>query len=151
MKAGTDSQDSVLNYSLNLLSYRPRSEHEIRFRLERKKISPELIDQTFAKLKELGLLDDAKFVQWWQKGRDEFKPRSARILRLELAKKGVPREIIAENLDGSFEKETERVNAAFAKKFKRPDHHDRERIIRFLASRGFSWDLIQTLLSENLR
>lgn len=150
MQKTNSPQKKFTDFALKLLSYRPRSEHEISFRLKIKKASPEQIDQILSKLKKLKFLDDHEFCLWWQRQRDEFRPRSAIILRLELFKKGVSKEIIEASLDFSHETELNRANNAFHKKFKRIskkiNQKQRDKIIRFLSSRGFSWSIISQVI-----
>ena len=151
MESHKSSQQRLTEYALKLLSYRPRSESEIRFRFKRKKITEDQTDQIIHKLKQLKLLDDVKFSQWWQENRDQFRPRSARILKLELRQKGVPEDIIKEVLDTSYEKELKRALNAFNQKFKQIkkeaiSQKQREKIIRFLGSRGFPWDIIKQVI-----
>ena len=50
----------ALGRSLNLISYRQRTEFELRQRLS-SKFSPDVIDRTVRRLKEQGLVDDAQF------------------------------------------------------------------------------------------
>lgn len=151
MKSHKSSRERLTEYALKLLSYRPRSESEIRFRFQRKQIPEDQTNQIIHKLKQLKFLDDVKFSQWWQENRDQFRPRSARILKLELRQKGVPQDIINEVLDTSYEKELKRALNAFNHKFKQVkkgamNQKQREKIIRFLSSRGFPWDIIKQII-----
>ena len=150
MKLAKSAQKHPFEYALKLLSYRPRSEHEISFRLKIKQVPAEKIVQVIKKLKELKFVNDDKFVAWWQQQRDEFRPRSARILKLELIKKGIAQDTIKSNLDISHEKELERANKAFQKKFKSikkiMPYSMRQKVIRFMSARGFSWAIIKEIL-----
>jgi len=142
----------LTDFALKLLSYRPRSQSEITFRLKRKKASHEQIELIISRLKSLKLLDDTEFVTWWQTQRDRFKPRSFRILRLELIKKGVNKDIISQVLDTSFKKEIARIKKALMQKFKLQKlpqkQSKRQKALRFLQSRGFSWEHIKQATSS---
>ena len=140
-----------LEYALKLLSYRPRSVAEISDRLKGKKLSTKEINAIINKLKKLKLVDDDEFVKWWQSQRDSFRPKSYKILSLELRKKGVSNEVISSNLDTSHEAELGRVKLAFKKKFKTisfANPKEKQKAIRYLASRGFSWDIIKITLTQ---
>ena len=77
--------------ALHYLSYRPRSESEMRGRLRRK--HPEnVVEAVVERLKEQGLLDDVAFAQAWSQGRVSSRPRSAFLIRRELPGKGVARD-----------------------------------------------------------
>ncbi|MBI2009601.1 MAG: regulatory protein RecX [Candidatus Chisholmbacteria bacterium] len=137
----------LLDYAVNLLSYRPRSEAEIRLRLKRKQIPAAEIDTIINTLKDMKLLDDQEFCLWWQEVRDKHRPRSSRILKLELRQKGVDRAIIEAAIDTSTATEKTRASLALQKKYANRDlSQNRAKVIRFLASRGFSWDTISQVI-----
>ena len=62
-----------------LLSYRPRSESELRERLFRRRFDADSVARVLAKLKEQGLVDDAAFARFWRDNRTEFSPRSRHL------------------------------------------------------------------------
>ena len=86
----SDKLPKAMGSALNALAYRPRSEAELRARLLRK-FAPETADRAIARLKEQGLVDDAKFAELWASYRVRHSPRGARAILAELAQKGVPR------------------------------------------------------------
>ena len=90
-KAGLDSAMSV---ALRYLTARPRSERELRDRLRRRQVGEVVIDRTVEKLRTKGLLDDFTFAQYWVDQRVTFRPRSRRMLEMELRQKGVDGEAI---------------------------------------------------------
>lgn len=137
-----------LNAALNFLSYRPRSEWEIRQRLK-KKDPGAAQDDVIQKLKVIGQIDDEVFCRWFIEQRTTFKPKGERALKYELARKGIPKEIISkvfgtqENRVSDFELTTRIVKKKFGDKF------DKERIQRFLASRGFDWNVIEEVIEKS--
>ncbi len=52
-----DALERARDFSLRFLSYRPRSEKEMRERLWRHGFPPETVEETIARLKDQGLLD----------------------------------------------------------------------------------------------
>src|SRR3990172_8917023 len=64
-----DTLERARDFSLRLLSYRPRSEKEVRERLGRHGFPPETVEETIARLKDQGLLDEGAFARFWKEGR----------------------------------------------------------------------------------
>lgn len=132
----------MLNFAINYLSFRPRSQWEIETHLKRKfnKVNINITE----KLKKLGLIDDLKFAQWFVEQRNTFRPKGKRMLGFELKRLGVSNEIaknvLGEDKTSDFEKAYGLISK---KKFK-----DKEKIIRFLGARGFNWDTIKEVLAR---
>lgn len=83
-----------LDAAMRYLGYRPRSESELRARLRQRGFDEGAIEATIDRLKERRLLDDEAFAQFWRDNRESFRPRSQRLTRLELRRKGVDAGII---------------------------------------------------------
>lgn len=81
--------------ALRFLTPRPRSRAEVRQHLVKKKFAADVIDQVLTRLNEVGLLDDGAFARYWVENREQFRPRAARALRLELKRKGLSETEIA--------------------------------------------------------
>jgi len=111
-----DARDPELSrareFALRLLDYRDRSESELRERLARKGFSPGSADEVLAGLKRLGLVDDERFARLWVRSRLSGRPRAGFLLGLELARKGVSRNIIEATLAELLPPERERALAA---------------------------------------
>jgi regulatory protein len=89
-----DAIDKLTAKTLKLLSYRPRSVYEIRFRLKKISPSPKLINQVINRFLEEDLLNDQKFARWWVDQRINHRPRGNFALKAELFQKGIDKEII---------------------------------------------------------
>src|SRR3989344_5237128 len=89
-----DELDKFYNSSLRFLSYRPRSEKEVRDRLKSKKATPEIIEKIITKLKEKKFINDEEFTKLWIESRLRFKPRSLRLIEVELRQKGIGEELM---------------------------------------------------------
>lgn len=125
-----------LNTAINFLSFRPRSEWEVRQRL-RKKDPGVAQDDIINKLKEIGQIDDEKFAAWWVEQRSTFRPKGQRAINMELARKGVKIKVKLEN------------EADLALKLiKKKAFLDKEKIYRYLLSRGFSYDTIESVIEK---
>lgn len=130
--------EDALNAALRLLSYRPRSEEEIRRRLVRRFLSED-VESVMDHLRDLGLVNDRAFALAWRQGRESSRPRSEYMLRYELVKMGVPRAVAEEALQG-YDDEKNAYNAArkFAPRLMRLDYGNFNRkLTGYLNRRGF--------------
>ena len=84
---------------LLFVSYRPRSRQEIRRRLGRR-FGARTVELALARLEEQGYVDDATFARFWRESREAHRPRSAGLIRRELAQRGVGREVAEEAVAG---------------------------------------------------
>ncbi len=137
--------------ALKLLSYRPRSEKEIRDRLSRKQFDSLIIDQVISKLKEDNLLNDVEFATWWAEQRQEFRGKSKYVIKRELSEKGVERETIDTAVtnakdDYNTAKEFLQRKSRMFEKYSGDEY--RKKVTGFLQRKGFSWDIIQKILKE---
>jgi regulatory protein len=133
-----------LNTAYRFLSYRPRSEAEMKDRLHRRGFEDSKIEIVINKLKEQKLLDDTAFAQFWKENRDTFRPRSQRLTRLELKKKGVADEIINQVTDESDDVQSA-YQAALSKAQRLPNQDYevfRRRLGDYLKRRGFGYAVI---------
>lgn len=92
--ADSNSLQSCLDAAYRYLSYRPRSEGEIRQWLYRRNFASEVAEDAIAKLREQNLSDDFAFAQFWKNNRLCFRPKSKRLIKKELRDKKVAAEII---------------------------------------------------------
>jgi regulatory protein len=67
---------------------------EVRRHLIRAGYKADIIDGAVARLMELGILNDEAFARAWLESRFRSRPRSSRVLRQELAQKGIDRATI---------------------------------------------------------
>jgi regulatory protein len=140
------AQEKALRY----LSYRPRSETELRQHLRRKGLDDALIDQVAERLTEHDLLNDDTFADYWVDQRETFKPRSPLALRQELQQKGVSREIIDRALNELDESDAARRAAAQrAPQLARlPFDQFRAKLGGYLQRRGFGYSVIREVVQE---
>jgi len=142
--ARTDLFQRCLNAALHYLSYRPRSEAELRQRLHRRGFDGDNVEATLVKLKEQGLVNDLAFAQFWNDNRQSFRPRSQRLTRLELKQKGVAQDII-DQVVAEVDDEDSAYRAAVGKARRLPlaDYYGfRRRLGEYLKRRGFDYGVI---------
>ena len=139
-----------LNAANHYLSYRPRSEAEVKNRLQRHGFNGDSIEAALAKLKEQGLLGDVAFAQFWKDSRESFSPRSQWLTKLELRQKGVVDEII-DQVVGVIDDTDNAYRAALSKARRLPlsDYQAfRRRLGEYLRRRGFSYGVINHTLER---
>lgn len=138
--------------ALQLISYRPRAERELRSRLRRKGFSDLAIEKTVERMLHWGYLNDESFAEQWVNSRLRGKPRGARLLRQELLAKGVDREVAQEAIDAAEIDEYSAAMSLARKRYERlsglePEVRER-RLSAYLARRGYDWGLIRRILRE---
>jgi regulatory protein len=145
-----DALERARDFSLRLLSYRPRSEKEVRERLGRHGFPPETVEQTIACLKDQGLLDEGAFARFWREGREASSPRSRRLIELELRRKGVDPELARDAVQDLDEEESAlRAARRKARSLKGLDEETfRKKMLSYLQRRGFSWELSRRTLAK---
>jgi len=147
---GADRFQCCLSSALRFLSYRPRSESEVRQRLGRHGFDGGSVDGVISRLKEQGLVDDAAFARFWKDNRQSFSPRSRRLTGLELKRKGVADDIIAQ-VAGDIDDGDSAYRAALGKARSLPtaDYDSfRQRLAGYLKRRGFSYGVINQAVEQ---
>ncbi len=142
--AKSDHFHRCLNAAVHYLSYRPRSESEIRERLRRRGFDGDSVEAVIAKLKEQGLVNDMAFAQFWKDNRVSFSPRSQWLTKLELRRKGVATNIIDQVVDEVGDADNA-YRAALSKARGLPlsDYQGfRRRLGDYLKRRGFGYEVI---------
>ncbi|EKD64653.1 MAG: regulatory protein RecX [uncultured bacterium] len=143
------------NKALRFLSFRPRSEKEISDKLKTQKASPVIIEKVISKLKEQKFLNDEEFAKWWIEQRTTFKPRSLRLIKLELRQKGISKEIIESRIinqesRGDLERAKELVKKRIEKFRDLSKKEIYQKLGSYLARRGFDWETIKQAIDESL-
>lgn len=125
-----------------ILSRRNHSEAEVRLKLKRKGFTSRQVDDTVAWLHQIKLLNDRLFAQNFIENTLRFKAVGPRWLRAKLKQKGVASALIDQVLHEQFpagrEEELVKQAAAIWQRSHQRYRHDRDRLARFLLSRGFS-------------
>ena len=140
----SDNYRRCLNAAAHYLSYRPRSESELRGRLYQRGFGEDSIEAVITKLKEQGLVDDIAFAQFWKDSRETFSPRSQWLTKLELRRKGVADSVIDQVVD-AVDDEASAYRAALkkARNLPKTDYQSfHRRLGEHLRRRGFSYGII---------
>jgi len=138
-----DEREVAFQQAVRYLSYRPRSEAEVRQQLESHDLSEQAIQDAVERLARNGLLDDSRFANTWVENRSEFRPRGRRALAFELRRMGVSPQVIESSLEGIDENELAyQAGLKQVRKYQRLEWQDfRQKLIAFLARRGFSYEV----------
>jgi len=145
-----DDLQRGLDAAVRYLGYRPRSESELRQRLQRRGFSGGVVEAVLARLREQGLVDDEAFARFWKENRDAFSPRSQWLTRLELRRKGVGDEVL-EPVVGTIDDSDNAYRAALSKARHLPlaDYQVfRRRLGGYLRRRGFSYGVIEPTVAR---
>jgi regulatory protein len=145
-----DTREWAYQQALLYLSYRARSEKEIRQNLRKHEVSDEVIEETLQRLRGAGFANDVEFAQAWVENRNIFRPRSKRALTVELRQKGLDDEAIQASIS-NIDEEALAYAAALkrAPRFKDLEWVEfRKKLSEFLARRGFSYSVVAPIVSK---
>jgi regulatory protein len=147
-----EAVQQAIERAINYLSFRPRSQEEVRRNLRKKEIPPEIIEQALTYLQERDYLNDRTFAAFWVESRGQFNPRGSQALRSELRLKGVEQEIVEEVVDREQDGELAlRAGEKKARLLLQTPGIDyktfRNRLGGFLQRRGFSYEAVKRAVS----
>ena len=129
----------AMGRALNLLSYRARSEAEVRERLGRNGYAEKTVEGVVVRLKELGYLDDEEFARL--KVREKARKYGSRRVSTELRQSGVDEELTRSVVEEEFAGRSE-VGEARSAATRRYNGHgsdaEARRVYGFLVRRGYS-------------
>ena len=147
-----DNQQKILDFALNLLSYRMRSKVELMHRLKRKKFNEDGIYSVMEKLETKGYIDDQKFA--WAFAREKVRRKliGPMALRSEFSVHRLDPDILEYTLKkiyGEFPEHT--LMDQLLEKRRVPmnkplDMTEKKNAVNTLRNKGFSWDRIQEIL-----
>ena len=138
--------------ALRFLSFRRRTEKQVKEKLQKKGFDEKTIKATIDKLKEFDLINDLEFATSWVKDRLSFKPRGRKLLKQELYKKGISKETIeqvTEELCQDEDKSALELLEKIKKRYKGLEPKvARRRMFGFLLRRGFSYETTKKALNQ---
>lgn len=151
-----------LQYGLFLLKNRDYSVGQIERKMREKEYSPEDITDTVSRLKELKFLDDERFASHYVKNTLSIEPSGRYMLEKKLRQKLVPDDIVEKVLGEVSEGDEKEGAASSLKKWIKVRNLDynsmeskekyklKQKMIAYLAGRGFSYDLIKEAIDSTL-
>lgn len=125
-----EGHEKLYQKALNFLSFRPRSESEVRdylrskmrlskddSALSREKIKI-LVNEIIERFKKSNYINDEEFAAWWvEQRRKGSSIKGSRLIKQELFAKGVDRELVSQLISGSEEEDYELAKKVIEKKF----------------------------------
>jgi regulatory protein len=150
-RKGDGSPEEALKRAFKFLSYRPRSEAEVRAKLAKLDFSEEITATTLERLRSLKLLNDETFARNWTLRRAEDRGYGPLRIEMELRQKGIDKSLISHVLREAFggHEGKERARTLLGKRFRDKDLGDRKvlhRAIAFLQRRGYRSSVIAEVL-----
>jgi regulatory protein len=149
-------KDKVLkrarNSAYRYLTIRPRSCVEVERKLQDREFPPDIVSSVIDYLIKLGYLNDEQFARQWAASRVRSRGFGRRRLEQELRSKGVSSVTIKETLGALFEDapEAEVARKEADKKLRTLTRFGpevrRRRLAGFLERKGFSSEIIRTIL-----
>ncbi len=140
----------VQEKALNLLARAPHSTFSLRMKLLKRGYDSQKIEETLSWLTEKGYLDDSRFVESWLRSRIDRRAEGRTVLVAGLLRKGVKREVAEQVVNGIVTARVEYANAVKAlDKVRRRGETDRDKLMKMLRARGFSYPLIRQVLQDN--
>lgn len=153
-----EEQHGARRVALRFLATRPRTEKEIRSKLESREFGEEEIRKTLADLAAANLIDDLEFTRAYLRDARTVRPAGAIQIKRKLLLLGVAKETIEQALREHLPPEAELAAArTLAEKFLRrsrsagipePPEKRRARLAALLGRKGYSWDIIQRTLKD---
>jgi len=147
------SPEKAREYAFLLLKFRLRSEKELLQRLKQKGFSEELCRDTVNFLKDREFINDRVFARGWVASRLK-RPFGLRRIKQELVQKGLDREVIEDTFSRAREgyDESSIIKMLAEKRFSKLKGVEplkaRQRVYAYLMRRGFSPDLISSVVNK---
>ncbi|MFH0773740.1 MAG: regulatory protein RecX [bacterium] len=149
--------EKALSLAYRFLSFRPRTVVEIEKYLQKKAkqylFTPGEIQAALEILKDQGFLNDREFVKSFVYSRSALKPKSKRVLEMELKRLGVSQMDTDSYFSENILDENELAKKALQKKVKSlslvTDEEKRFiKAISFLQRKGFSYDVAKKIYKQ---
>lgn len=141
----------LVDRALHVLSFRPRSEAELRTYLRRQEATPEQTEAVLRELRRQQFVDDEAFAQFWRESRDRFSPRGEGALRAELRAKGVDSEVVSSVMPDADEEDVLAKRAAErqVRSLRALAWSEfRTKLLGYLQRRGFRYDVANRTARE---
>lgn len=147
----SDLSHRCFEAALRFLAYRPRSELEIKQRLYRRGFGDDVISRVLVRLREQNLINDAAFAQFWKDSRLASNPKSRRLIKYELMRKGIAGDAVDKAIGDVDDRENAyKAGMKKARLLSSLGHEEfRRRLSSYLKWRGFGYEVIDSV-SERL-
>jgi regulatory protein len=140
---------------LDQLTGRARSRKELADKLARKQVPDDVATTLLDRFEEVGLVDDAAFAQEWVQSRQVGRGLARRALSVELRRKGVDQQVIADAVEQvDPEDEVETARALVRRKLPSLQRFDQVTVVRrltgMLARKGYPAGIAYQVVREEI-
>lgn len=145
-----DEYNRCKNFALRQISYSQKTSFDIRTKLLKKKYSKEAIEKTLDFLEEYKLVDDEAYVKAYVNDKSKLSSWSKKKIFYKLKAKSIPDFLINKYLENIPEEEEYAKAYALAERKVRGDFsfENKQKVYRYLAGRGFTYDIISKCVGE---
>ena len=140
--------------ALRYLDFKMRTKNEVNSKLKDSGFSEAVTRQTIDAIEQYGFLDDHGYARLYSK--DRIRQRGARVIEHELIQKGIDKEFAVTLLEEMKDLEYDAALAACLKKYLSlqnrgsDDQEIKDKVYRFLISRGYDFGLIKKVYNITL-
>jgi regulatory protein len=150
-KAKPYTLELAWNYVLWLLGRQAYTAAQVKEKLVRKQVAPEIIQQVLEKLENYRFLDDARYAEQYIQSRQRHKGKLA--LKQELRRKGVDEKLLEGALgelddEGQLGHATELLQKQLPRLKTGDERKSYGKAYAFLARKGFTSDIIRGVLEK---
>ena len=141
----------AVNKAMALLKSMDRTEKEMRDRLRREGFPEYAVEEALAYVMSYGYVDDASYAERFVYSR--MDRLSVRVMRQKLLQKGISADLIEQALQENEPDEEELLRQLIEKKTHGvipEDPKEKQKLIRFLLGRGFSYSAVGRALQETV-
>lgn len=144
-----DGAKYALACAMKFLSYRMRTEKELRDKLREKEVPQDCIEGAVEKLKEIGYLNDREFAELY--AQELLGKYGQRVAVQKLMQKGIPRDIAEEAAKGAGQEAS--VLDGYVARLKQKYRNEepgkaKQKMIRALMARGFEYEEVRCALQR---
>jgi len=151
-----DDFHSLLNFAYFYLKFRSRTKKEIeRYLIKKAAIlhtNQDVVEKVTAHLEEIGLVDDKKFVRLFIEQRKLIKPKGEYVLRGELMKLGIEKNLLDEYFSQNSLDEEGLAYKTLSTRWVRYENLDSkkrfQKASQFMLRRGFNFDTIKKTIDK---
>lgn len=150
-----DNSQYAFDSAANLLSFKMRTKTELRDKLLSKRIEENAVDCAIDKLESYGYINDKLYAKEFVDSAVLASRYGRKVVEFKLKQKGIDDDTIAEALQHYTDDEESRIaKLQLERLLKKYDGEDkgksRQKIYSTLTRRGFSFDIINSVLSEDV-
>jgi Uncharacterized protein conserved in bacteria len=139
------------NTAVKYLSLKIRTENEVRTKLLEDGYDNNATESAIEELKAIGYINNKLYAQKFVFDRSKLKPKSKKLLKLELKSKGIDEDIIDEVLDDWNVDDKIVAEGLIKRKFGKYDLKDqnvRKKVYMFLKHRGYDHEIITSVIGS---